>query len=201
MANLQRILGTLMSTGMGGRSRRGPSFGKAAMGGGMLGGLSGGSMLKGAGLAMLGKLAYDAYQQYQSQGAAEAQGREATAFEGADAGVEDRKALLLIRAMIAAANADGQIDPAERRQIANKLQEAGTDAEDRAFVEREMESPVALDELLRQVEGEEGAEQFYLASELAINADTDAERSYLRYIAARLRIPEDRVQELNRLAV
>ena len=74
------------------------------------------------------------------------------------------------------------------------------DQDDRAFVEREMASPAALDNLLRDVHGEEEAEQFYLASELAIDADTDAERSYLRYLADRLKIPQERVEELNRLA-
>jgi uncharacterized membrane protein YebE (DUF533 family) len=102
--------------------------------------------------------------------------------------------------MIAAANADGELDADERRRIVDKLQEAGADQDDRAFIEREMSSPVALDELLRQVNSEEEAEQFYLASELAIEADTDAERSYLRYLADRLKIPQDRIEELNRLA-
>ena len=201
MANLQRILGALMSTGVGGRSRRGPSFGKAAMGGGLLGGLAGGSMMRGAGLAALGTLAYKAYQNYQGNegGQAGTQGGAAAQTAETNVDMDDRQALLLIRAMIAAASADGEIDADERRRIADKLQEAGADQEDRAFIEREMSSPVALDELLRQVDGEEEAEEFYLASEIAIEADTDAERSYLRYLADRLKIPQDRVQELDRL--
>jgi uncharacterized membrane protein YebE (DUF533 family) len=203
MANLQRILGALMSTGVGGRSHRGPSFGKAAAGGGLLGGLTGGGVMRGAGLAALGTLAYRAYQNYQANaqsGQAEAQGGAAAQTADTNVSMDDREALLLIRGMIAAANADGQIDADERRRILDKLQEAGADQDDRAFIEREMSSPVALDELLRQVNGEEEAEEFYLASELAIEADTDAEQSYLRYLADRLKIPQDRVQELNRLA-
>lgn len=202
MANLQRILGALMGTGLGGRNRRGPSFGKAALGGGLLGGATGYGMLRGAGLAMLGKLAYDAYRNYEgskSDKEPQSDGREAGAADGADVGMEDRQALLLIRAMVAAANADGRIDDEERRRIADKLQEAGADADDRALIEREMASPVALDELASHVDGEEEAEQFYLASALAIDADTDAERSYLRFVADRLHIPRNRAEELDRL--
>ncbi|WP_119459257.1 DUF533 domain-containing protein [Rhodospirillaceae bacterium SYSU D60014] len=202
MANLQRILGALMSTGVGGRSRRGPSFGKAVAGGGLLGGLTGGGMMRGAGLAALGTLAYRAYQNYQAKqgGQTDAQGGAAAQTTDTNVSMDDREALLLIRGMIAAANADGKIDADERQRIASKLQEAGADQGDRAFIEREMSSPIALDELLRQVNGQEEAEEFYLASELAIEADTDAERSYLRYLADRLKIPQDRIQELNRLA-
>jgi uncharacterized membrane protein YebE (DUF533 family) len=53
----------------------------------------------------------------------------------------DEKALLLIRAMIAAAHADGQISPVERSRILQQLQSSGADSEDRRVVEREMENP------------------------------------------------------------
>ena len=111
----------------------------------------------------------------------------------------DQKALLLIRAMIAAANADGQITAVERQRILGKLDEAGADVEDRRIVEQELQQPRSLDALLRDVTDPETAEQVYLASEMAIDAGSPAEKSYLQYLAARLNLPEDRVQEMNRI--
>ena len=44
------------------------------------------------------------------------------------------------------------------------------------------------------------AEQVYLASALAIEPDTQAEQSYLQYLAARLNLDPQRAQELHRVA-
>ena len=264
MANLQNILGTMLATGMGGRSRRGPSF--------AAGNASGGGFRNAAGLASLGYLAYKAWQERQQNlgpssgqtpagtasagtassggifgsgglgsigesifggGAASGAGSISTSARSpasrsssprpgggptlgerlaaslkpheqpeAQAAAEtmgDQKALLLIRAMIAAANADGQITAVERQRILSKLDEAGAAADDRRIVEQELQQPRSLDALLRDVTDPETAEQVYLASEMAIDAGSPAEKSYLQYLAARLNLPEDRVQEMNRI--
>jgi len=259
MANLQNILGTMLATGMGGRSRRGPTF--------AAGNTSGGGVRSAAGLASLGYLAYKAWQERQQNlGPSSGQTPAGTASSGgifgggglgsigasifgggaasgagsnsspptppppapptprpgggptlgerlaaslkpheqpeAQAAAEtmgDQKALLLIRAMIAAANADGQITAVERQRILSKLDEAGAAADDRRIVEQELQQPRSLDALLRDVTDPETAEQVYLASEMAIDAGSPAEKSYLQYLAARLNLPEDRVQEMNRI--
>jgi uncharacterized membrane protein YebE (DUF533 family) len=255
MANLQNILGTMLATGMGGRSRRGPSF--------AAGNASGGGFRNAAGLASLGYLAYKAWQErQQNQGPSSGQTPAGTASSGGIFGsgglgsigesifgsgaasgagsnplspvpppaprpgggptlgerlaaslkpheqpeaqtaaetMGDQKALLLIRAMIAAANADGQITAVERQRILSKLDEAGAAADDRRIVEQELQQPRSLDALLRDVTDPETAEQVYLASEMAIDAGSPAEKSYLQYLAARLNLPEDRVQEMNRI--
>ena len=251
MANLQNILGTMLATGMGGRSRRGPSFAS--------GNTSGMGIGNAAGLASLGYLAYKAWQERQRNmqptstqapagdtstggifgggglgglggtifGGGAAPGtasallppaprggggpslgerlidalkpHEQPAAQAAAESMEDQKALLLIRAMIAAANADGQITAVERQRILGKLDEAGADADDQRIIEQELQQPRSLDALLRDVTDPETAEQVYLASEMAIDAGSPAEKSYLQYLAARLNLPEDRVQELNRI--
>jgi len=258
MANLQNILGTMLATGMGGRSRRGPSF--------AAGNTSGGGFRNAAGLASLGYLAYKAWQERQQNlGPSSGQTSAGTASGGGIFGsgglgsigesifggggapstapnapapvpppapskpratggpslgerlaaslkpheqpeaqamaetMGDQKALLLIRAMIAAANADGQITAVERQRILSKLDEAGAEPDDRRIVEQELQQPRSLDALLRDVTDPETAEQVYLASEMAIDAGSPAEKSYLQYLAARLNLPDDRVQEMNRI--
>lgn len=93
---------------------------------------------------------------------------------------------LLIRAMIAAANADGTIDPAEAAKI---LERAG---EDREMVERELRQPLSLDELVSQTlalaPSQEQRDQVYFVSLLAIRADTAEEQRYLQALAERLSV-------------
>ena len=108
--------------------------------------------------------------------------------------------MLLIRAMIAAANADGEITPDERQMITGKLDQAGAGPDERAVLERELESPRSADQIVREVHDQETAEEVYLASRIAMNPDTSAEKAYLDFLAARLEIPPDRLNELDAAA-
>ena len=108
--------------------------------------------------------------------------------------------MLLIRAMIAAANADGEITPDERQQITGKLDQAGAGPEERAVLERELQNPRSADQIVGEVQGQETAEQVYLASRLAMNPDTPAEKAYLDFLAARLQLPADRRTQLDAAA-
>jgi uncharacterized membrane protein YebE (DUF533 family) len=105
--------------------------------------------------------------------------------------------MLLIRAMIAAANADGQITPDERQRIMGKLDQAGAGPEERRVLEGELQNPRSVEQIVREVHDPATAEQIYLASRIAMNPDTGAERAYLDFLAARLEIPPSRLQELN----
>lgn len=107
------------------------------------------------------------------------------------------QAILLLRAMIAAANADGHIDDTEKDAILNKLEEAGLSEEERTFVLRELETPSSIDSLLPWVDSQELANQVYAVSLLAINVDTQAERDYLAYLKTRLALADDVIKELN----
>ena len=113
--------------------------------------------------------------------------------------VSDNKALLLIRAMIAAANSDGQISPQERAHIIAKLDEAGADADDRRIIEKELQNPRPLDELLREVHDPDTAQQFYLASRAAVGGTNEVQKSYLSYLRQRLDLPDDAVAEVEQL--
>ncbi|WP_395456484.1 tellurite resistance TerB family protein [Azospirillum melinis] len=109
----------------------------------------------------------------------------------------DAKALLLIRAMIAAANADGHISPDEQRRILDSLDAAQAEPEDRRIVEAELRSPRPLDQIVRDVRDPETAEQVYLASELAVRGGSEVDRQYLAYLASRLGLTDARRRELD----
>jgi len=113
------------------------------------------------------------------------------------AGGLQSEALLLIRAMIAAANADGNIDPEERKKILQHLREAGITPEEERFIVQELNSPPSIDSLLPSITTPELAAEVYTVSLLAIDADSRAEKAYLGYLKARLNLDEAKVKEIH----
>lgn len=101
---------------------------------------------------------------------------------------EDREALLIIRAMIAAARADGAIDPAERAAIAGQLDSAELDVEARDLVLGEFARPATVEALAREIADPVLAAQVYAACVLAVGEITPAERSWLDRFAALTRL-------------
>lgn len=157
---------------------------------GLLGGLFGGrgGPSKMSGLALIAALAMTLLQSRKS-GAAPGARSAMQAIEtthGADEETAARKALLLIRGMIAAAKADGVIDAEERARIIGKLREAGASAEALAYVEQDMAGPLDVDAIVAEVKDEQTAAELFLASMFAINVDTPAEKAYLAQLADRL---------------
>ncbi|MGD9919739.1 MAG: DUF533 domain-containing protein [Paenirhodobacter sp.] len=96
---------------------------------------------------------------------------------------QELAAALLLKAMIQAAKADGQIDADEQQKLMAKLGEV-TDAE-KAFVQQELAAPVDVEGLARQIP--EGLEaQAYTMSVMAIDLDSQAEAQYLHQFATAL---------------
>ncbi len=106
--------------------------------------------------------------------------------------------VLLIRAMIAAANADGIIDEDERGRILDRLKAVELTSEEHAFVSHELLSPCDLDTILSGVKSPETAKQVYAVSLMAIEVDTDAEREHIKTLADRLGLDEAALGEIHR---
>lgn len=162
-----------------------------------------GSALKLGGLAAVAGLAYKAYQNYQDGKAPDESRKDAsgepellpppseTAFDPAAAPQgEDEFALALIRAMIAAARADGHVDDAEREQIAGKLAMSGLDHDAADFINRELAAPFDLDSIVSAAKTDAQKVELYTASRLTISPDSRAERGYLDMLAGRLGLPD-----------
>ena len=106
------------------------------------------------------------------------------------------RAILLIRAMIAAANADGDMDAQERKRIAQKLRAIEPSEEEKRFLARELKSPAALPEIAAQVDSRQLALQVYAVSRLTIDPDTRAERGYLERLARALDLDARAIQSM-----
>jgi uncharacterized membrane protein YebE (DUF533 family) len=176
-------LGALAGALMGGRK---------GLGGALRGGIGGGAM------AMLGIMAYQALKKSGTiqklkvpLGLAEPK----TAAEKAEL---ERNTELVLKAMINAAKADGQIDESEISRIVGKVQENGADSTSQAFLKEEMAKPMDTASLVAAAKGTpELAAQLYAASLLAIEVDTPAEKDYLEQLASSLGLNTSVTQNLH----
>ncbi|MBI5062475.1 MAG: DUF533 domain-containing protein [Desulfatitalea sp.] len=107
-------------------------------------------------------------------------------------------AVLLIQAMIAAANADGAIDADERGAILDRLKSVQLSQEEHQFIMHELLDPKPMHTIAAAATTPALARQVYLASILAITVDTDEEIDYLRNLAERLRLDRETLATLHR---
>ena len=158
--------------------------------------------LKVGGTAALAGLAYKAYQIWQqNQSGSDAAApvpapvpadvpvdAAGTVFLPTAAAARDDLSLILLRAMISAAKADGHIDADEQQKIFAKLDEAGLDTEAKAFFIDAIRKPLNIDAVVADATSPERAVEIYAASVLAIDADDPSEQAYLAMLAARLKL-------------
>ncbi len=104
-------------------------------------------------------------------------------------------ALLLIRAMIAAANADHFIDDQERAAILKRVTESGLGEAEQVFIQGELANPIELRTLAAQVRTPEMAEQIFAVSLMAIDVDSEAEQNYLQQLASALKLAPSVVEK------
>lgn len=107
---------------------------------------------------------------------------------------QEAAAGLMLAAMIQAAKSDGQFDEGEKQKLLSKL--GDVDAEEAAFVKRQMQAPVDVDGLARQVPEGMGP-QVYAMSLLGIDLDTQEEAQYLDKLAKALGMAPETVNSIH----
>ena len=215
MVDVKKLLGSFLSSGAATGFAGGLAGGMASK---MISGKSvkkmGSNALKLGGVAAVGALAYTAYKRYNNnqennQGAAPAEVQTVatatlsevpvgSAFLPApnDQAATDALGLLLVRAMIAVARADGRLDAQESQAIFQRIESLGLDSESQNLLVQEMGHPVDMDAIINSASCPEVAAEIYIASLLAVDVDTAAEKSYLAMLASRLQLPPQLVTEL-----
>jgi len=173
--------------------------GLGALAGALLGGggKSVGGALGGGVMALLGTMAYQAL-----KGAGSQQPEVPLGLQEPQSAAErqqlERHSEIVLKAMINAAKADGQIDQGEMQRIVGKLQESGMGKEAQQYVLTEMTKPLDTQALLAAAKGQPAlAAQVYAASLLAIEVDTPAEKKYLDQLAAGLGIKPEVTQRIH----
>lgn len=161
--------------GLGGMLGGGQSGGGGL--GGLLGGLMGGGSSGGAGLGSLLGAAMS-----QIGGGSSEKSFDPGQFFGQEQDYQQvtDQATLMVRAMINAAKADGQVDQEEQQKILGKLGDVTQDEIE--FVRRELSAPLDIDDFVRSIP-DELAQQVYTVSLMAIDLDSQAEARYLHQLA------------------
>lgn len=106
--------------------------------------------------------------------------------------------MLLIRAMIASANADGQLDETERIRILGQLEGGGLSEAEKDFLCGEFDRPWSPAALANAASSPAVAAQVYTVSLLAIDVDTQEERDYLERLRQMLGLESTQVMAIAR---
>ena len=158
----------------------------SGMAGGLAGGLAGGALtgllankkgreiagsaLKVGGIALAGGLAYKAYQSYRNKQSGALQTADTRMASGAaavdqsafippnqDVVAQQSLSLLLLKAMISAAKADGNIDHGESSRIMSEINRLRLEPEEKALLFDEYSRPVDIQALAAEVQTQEQA--------------------------------------------
>lgn len=116
-------------------------------------------------------------------------------------GAEDRESLLIVRAMIAAARADGVIEADERQAIAGQLDQAGLEPAARELVLAEFANPAPIEALAREITDPVLAAQVYAACVIAVGVQAEGERAWLAEFARRTGLAPETVAAIERRLV
>ncbi|MEA3456558.1 MAG: tellurite resistance TerB family protein [Campylobacterota bacterium] len=176
------------------------SGGIGALIGSLLGGGSGAAKgaVGGGGLGMLASLAMAAL-----KNAGQAPSGDSNILKELAKPVEKQNleddAQIIVKAMINAAKADGQIDKSEIDKIIGKLDDDGLEAKEKEFFMTEANKPMNMAAVVSSANNKpEMAAQIYAASMLAIEVDTDAEKRYMHQLASGLKLDRQVVAYINR---
>ncbi|MBT8120371.1 MAG: tellurite resistance TerB family protein [Gammaproteobacteria bacterium] len=167
-----------------------------------------GTAAKYGGAAILGGLAFKAYKNWQNNDPAASQqastsqvaaSSEETFHQQAiehSTESENEFEMNIIKAMIAAARADGHIDAQEQQSIFQAVEKMQLSAEDKAIVFDSLQKDIPVKELAHGISTMELKAEIYLASCLVIDPDHPAEREHLDKLGAELALPRELLQQL-----
>ena len=110
---------------------------------------------------------------------------------------DNATAMLVLRAMIAAAACDGVVDNAERSRIIGALEGAGLDVHAAKFLDAEFARPATIAELAAAATTPALAAQAYTAVRIAIEPDSMKEKAFLMNLAVALGLDEGLVAQID----
>lgn len=169
------------------------SLGAGAVGGGLVSLLMGSkkskkmgkkvgkNALKIGGVAALGALAYKVYNDYQAK---QPTTSPQETFNSND-NIHDE---LIIKAMIAAAKADGHVDNEEMERIESTLTQAGASTQLQQLIHSELNKPLDPSEIARLAHSPQQASEIYIASLIVVDEQNFMEKAYLQELAKQLQL-------------
>uniref|UniRef100_UPI001EE317EB tellurite resistance TerB family protein n=1 Tax=Vibrio sp. S12_S33 TaxID=2720223 RepID=UPI001EE317EB len=115
-------------------------------------------------------------------------------------GFPRKAAMNLLKAMIAAAKADGHVDEQEMSKIEQAIVEMRADTQLQQLVKNELHKPLDPAAIAQLATTPEQASELYLASLLVADEQNFMEKAYLNELAKQLRLADDLVLALEQQA-
>ena len=155
----------------------------------------GGATLKLGSLAALGGLAYQMYRQWEGQVPADQAPPSPQSPSAPPSALSAPEVLL--KAMVAAAKADGHIDAKELETIRQQLANANLSGNLNDLLMNELVRPVSAKEVADLANGNKAVgSEIYVASLLFLNEDSETEKAYLKDLQTALGLPDEVVAGL-----
>lgn len=149
-------------------------------------------------LAALGTVAFKTYKNWQANsGDATATGQPVGELQGDELQTRSEK---IIRAMIAAAKADGHIDAAELDNIHKQINEFDLDDDFSRMLQAELDRPLSAKQIASVADSPSTAAEMYLASLMVVDSDNEPERAYLDELACELGLSNDLTRQIELVA-
>jgi uncharacterized membrane protein YebE (DUF533 family) len=149
------------------------------------------------GLAALGVIAYKAYGNWQAQQEDGAQPRgEPQTVDRLPAPQAELHSQAILKALVAAAKADGHVDARERQLIEEQIGALASDPELLRWLDSELNKPLDPAEVARAATTPEMAAEMYIASVLMVDEEHFMERAYLEELARQLKLEPSLKAEL-----
>ena len=105
--------------------------------------------------------------------------------------------LILMRAMIAAAYADGHLDETERQKIFAQVEQMELSIQEKTMLFDELRKPMSLSELVQAVPDAQTGIEVYAASASAIDLQQPVSGQYLNNLANHLCLPRELVSSIH----
>lgn len=143
-------------------------------------------------LAAIGGISFKAYKKWKNNASG-------TPVNELERHAAEERSLLLLQAMVAAANADGHIDKEEKALIKNEILTMHLPNELLSTVEGIIENPPKIENIAKQVEDIAAASEVYIATRLFIDDDSsESEKNYLENLVKSLNLTSELVVTLDK---
>lgn len=160
-----------------------------------------GAALKLGSLAALGGIAWKAWQNTQDTQSAEvmpdAKAIEHISIDQLEGDAANERAMILIKAMIAVAKADGKMVDDEKALINRQIKRLGLDTKLEDVMQAGSVTPLSAKSVAKMATSQEVAAEIYLVSIMVADEENIQEGAYINQLAAALDLPADLVSELN----
>jgi len=155
-----------------------------------------GTTLKLGSLAAVGGLAYKAFQNWQGKDSDQiaSSGKAANELTGEQ---RENRSRAMLKAMIAAAKADGHIDEKEKDVIAQHAEKLGLNSSVAEFIKDELSRAVSAKEVAAEADSPEAAAEFYLVSRMILDLDNEVEQKYIDELTKELGLAPELIAELD----